>query len=330
MNLNAVMTREELEGSYTFRPAEREDMKALHELLLALEAVEDRGWHSLLDDRYLEFDEDKDPTRNSLLAFDTAGKLAAFSWPEMPEPEAQFEYRGFVWVEVHSDHRQGDLGRYMLNWGENRLAEVFAALPPKLPKVVRVGLNKDLGYHIELFEQAGYRPARYFYHMHKDISQPVSEPQLPADIRLAPWSIDLDRQAFDVFNTSFQDHWNFEPIKYERWQTWFSSHPEFLGDCCFLAMAGDKAVSICICNNRIGDDGEPMGWIRDVGTLREYRGRGLATGLMYASLKALQGRGYTLAGLGVDTENPTGALRIYERMGFEPARQFTMYEKKVA
>jgi mycothiol synthase len=319
-----------VESRYTFRPAKREDIILLHEMLQAIEAVEDRGWTSNLEDHYRELDEDKDPEHNSLLAFDSSGRLAAISWPEAPDSDATQEYRAFLWVEVCLEHRNSGLGEYMLSWGERRCRELFAALPDSLLKVMRMGVSQERKYEINLYEQAGFKPVRYFYLMRRDLSLHVPEPQMPDGIRLVPWSKELDEATLGVFNQSFRDHWGFEPISYERWKTWFSEHPEFLPDCSFLAMDGEQMVSICVCGIRYSGKREPgneMGWIRDVGTLREYRGRGLATGLMNAAMKVFQERGYRTAGLGVDTENSSGALSIYERMGFTPYQNNIMYEK---
>lgn len=317
---------------YTLRPARREDMHLVHAMLQEIGTLEDRGWTSSLEDRLREFDEDPAPDQNSLLAFDQAGKLVGYSWPEAPDPAAQREHRVFAWVEVHPDQRDRGLGSYLFKWGDQRAAAMLAALPPGLPKMIRYGVSEGLQYYIRLVEEAGYQIVRYFYQMRRDLSIPAGEPALADGIRLVPWSPELDQQTHAVFNRSFLDHWGFEPITYERWQTWFSGHPEFRGDCSFLAMDGEQVAAICVCADRYLDErtpGSQVGWIRDVGTLREYRGRGLATGLMLASLRAFQQKGYTSAGLGVDTENPSGALRIYERLGFRPARTTIMYEKQV-
>ena len=66
-----------------------------------------------------------------------------------------------------------------------------------------------------------------------------------------------------------------------------------------------------------------------VGTRREYRGRGLAGTLLSHALHEYRGAGFDEASLDVDSENPTGALGIYERAGFEVERQFTVYAATV-
>ena len=48
-----------------------------------------------------------------------------------------------------------------------------------------------------------------------------------------------------------------------------------------------------------------------MGTLREHRGRGLASALLRHVLLEYRAAGYDEASLAVDSENPTGALGIY-------------------
>jgi mycothiol synthase len=35
----------------------------------------------------------------------------------------------------------------------------------------------------------------------------------------------------------------------------------------------------------------------------------------------------TESALGVDTENPSGALRVYQQMGFRPVKRYSTYRK---
>ena len=57
-------------------------------------------------------------------------------------------------------------------------------------------------------------------------------------------------------------------------------------------------------------------YVAYVGTLPAYRGRGLATRLLAHTLRACRDAGFCTSSLDVDTENPTGALGIYERAGY--------------
>ena len=47
------------------------------------------------------------------------------------------------------------------------------------------------------------------------------------------------------------------------------------------------------------------------------------------SLKLLKEKGMTEAALGVDAENPSGALHLYEKMGFKVEKRAMFYRKPV-
>ena len=79
-----------------------------------------------------------------------------------------------------------------------------------------------------------------------------------------------------------------------------------VGFCLNKRYAADNAVN-----------GRKEGWIDQLGTLAQWRGRGLASQLIVASLHALAAEGLTHAILSVDSDNPTGATRMYRRLGFE-------------
>jgi ribosomal protein S18 acetylase RimI-like enzyme len=72
------------------------------------------------------------------------------------------------------------------------------------------------------------------------------------------------------------------------------------------------------------------GWVRELATRRAWRNKGIATALVCKSMQAFKAAGLDYAGLGVDTENLTGALRIYERLGFVPVRRGINFSKEVS
>jgi hypothetical protein len=65
------------------------------------------------------------------------------------------------------------------------------------------------------------------------------------------------------------------------------------------------------------------------GTRPPWRRRGLATALLLHSFRDFRERGATRDGLGVDGENTTGAVRLYESVGMHVARRTDVYEKTV-
>ena len=71
------------------------------------------------------------------------------------------------------------------------------------------------------------------------------------------------------------------------------------------------------------------GWTENIAVRRPWRKRGLARALIIRSLAMLKAQGMTEAALGVDTQNTSGALRVYESCGFKPVFTSVNYRKEM-
>jgi ribosomal protein S18 acetylase RimI-like enzyme len=58
------------------------------------------------------------------------------------------------------------------------------------------------------------------------------------------------------------------------------------------------------------------GYLERIWTLRDYRGRGIASALVAHALEAYRAAGLAIGHLSVDADNPSHAGTMYERMGF--------------
>jgi ribosomal protein S18 acetylase RimI-like enzyme len=63
------------------------------------------------------------------------------------------------------------------------------------------------------------------------------------------------------------------------------------------------------------------GWLKDVVVRESERGRGVGTALIRQGFAEFARRGVRRVGLKVDARNPTGAPRLYERLGFTTERR---------
>ena len=70
-------------------------------------------------------------------------------------------------------------------------------------------------------------------------------------------------------------------------------------------------------------------FLRLIFVRRRWRNRGIAKAFISRSLRILNEHGMTEATLDVDTENPSGALRLYESLGFKPYSEFTYCRKQL-
>ena len=70
-------------------------------------------------------------------------------------------------------------------------------------------------------------------------------------------------------------------------------------------------------------------YLGQLGVLPEFRGRGLGSALIVESLRAAAAAGMDRSGLTVDTNNTTGALQLYERLGFAVDARETVWALRV-
>ena len=66
-----------------------------------------------------------------------------------------------------------------------------------------------------------------------------------------------------------------------------------------------------------------------LGVRRGWRKHGLATAVLVWTLREAAARGLEAVALDVDAENPTGAKRLYERVGFREMERFLVYRKQI-
>ena len=69
------------------------------------------------------------------------------------------------------------------------------------------------------------------------------------------------------------------------------------------------------------------GYTEGISTRRPWRRRGLASALIVESMKMFKDMGMTETAHGVDAENTSGALRLYKKLGYKVAKQYTIYRK---
>jgi mycothiol synthase len=245
-----------------------------------------------------------------------------------PQPEA--ECRAYLRGQIHPEHRGRGLGEFVLSWMEARGGQRLHEMPDGLPHLLRTNCQDNVHDSIALFERHGFRPVRYHNRMRRDLSQPIPDVSVPDGLTLRPYSREFDRSAWEALNESFRDHWSFEPVTDEEWQMFFIGRSTFRPDMTFLAVEGNRVVGLCFTNvNPEANErqGIKEGWIDDVAVRRPWRKRGVAYALLCQSMRAMKADGLDYATLGVDTENPTGALGLYERLGFVAVRRMITFEK---
>ncbi|HEX2505707.1 MAG TPA: GNAT family N-acetyltransferase [Gaiellaceae bacterium] len=177
-----------------------------------------------------------------------------------------------------------------------------------------------------VLEDAGFRHIRYELEMRIELEDEPPEPDWPDGIAVRAFRPAEDDEAvWRADQESFADHWEYTPDPLEDFRAAVVGHPGFDPELFFLAVAGEELAGFAFC--LIRDLGEPVGWVDILGVRRPWRRRGLGLALLRHSFRELRARGAGWAGLEVDAENLTGAVRLYERAGMRPAHQVAIYER---
>jgi ribosomal protein S18 acetylase RimI-like enzyme len=309
-------------------PPTRADDPEWAALLAAIEAVDERGETYELDDLADEWSSVwSHPETDSIFVWD-GPQIVAFGWLKTQVGEAK-EHRVDCWGGVRPSHRGQGIGRRLLDWQLRRASEIAAGLDPSLG--TRIGL--DAADHqtdlLDLARRAGFAPVRRFLEVARPTAMPLPPVDPPAELELVPWSEELDDAVRAAHASSFADHWGSEPRSEEEWRQWYTGHRAFRPDLSRIAVdRATGAVASFVLSATYPQDWATApveAWINTVGTVREWRGRGAARWVLSDVLErvAASPSGFERAILGVDADNPTGALGLYRSLGFEDVRAVT-------
>ncbi len=306
------------------RPLSRDDLDEVLALIRAAEETSPEPLVTTRDDLMREFDE---PTRD--LAADTlavvsgGGELMAYVMTSLhPEPVRRRSLQ--ISGRVHPRHRGNGLGTELVSWAIRRGRERLGSHDDGLPKELRTYLYESDTAARAIYEAHGLEVDRSFVEMERDLSEPIDPAPLPPSLELRTWSRDLDEAVRRAHNESFAEHWGSEPLSTERWARWLSGTENFLPDASFVVLDGEEVVGYTM-NAAYPEEWEGLGhsegWINGLGTRPAWRGRGIASALIARSCLAFRDLGHERAALGVDSDNATGALGLYERHGFRSTRR---------
>lgn len=269
-----------------------------------------------------------DPARDIVLA-EVNGEVVAYArvfWRDLVEGGRAYECFGFV----HPRWRRRGIGSAMLRHNEARARAIAVGHRAVEPKWLSSdGADADAG-NAELMRRSGYEPVRYFYDMVAVMLDGIVAPPMPDGIVLRPVTREQYRSIWDAGAEAFRDHWGEAEWTEKDWER-FVAEPQNADPRYWRVgwdrdeIAGAVITTIPVEENRVR--GRARVYVASVSVRRAWRRRGLARALLASSLVGAREEGFTSASLGVDTANPTGALGLYESLGFAPARRFTAYRK---
>jgi mycothiol synthase len=192
--------------------------------------------------------------------------------------------------------------------------------------VVRGYVQGDEPVLRDVYESTGWRPIRHSFQMQIELTDDIPEPEWPDGLTPRNFRPGEEERVYEAHMDAFADHWDFRRQPMEDWRRFTVDHHGFDPTLWWLVEDGDELAGLSL--NSWHFSGDPQfGWVGVLGVRPPWRKRGLGMGLLRQSFRDFRSRGATRVGLGVDAENTTGAVRLYERAGMHAVRRNDAYEK---
>ncbi len=239
--------------------------------------------------------------------------------------------RVFLLGGVDPAARGRGLGRAIFAWQLARGAALLHAQPPHLRRFLRTQAYDFERSAIALYERHGFTPVRTVEELLRPLDELPAVPAIPG-IELRAWEPARRTEALAVYNDGFAGAASTTAMDADAWDHRLASAGVRL-DLSWMAWAGDQLIGFALGECFPDDEavtGRRDGWVRYLATQREHRRRGVGEALLLASCHAFRAAGMTHAILGVDSDNPSGASRLYERAGFRPLQRSVQHQIELA
>lgn len=219
--------------------------------------------------------------------------------------------------------------RAMLRHNEDRLREIAKDHPKDNPRLFETWAADTETDWESLLIAHRYKAVRYVFEMLRPNLDDIPDVPMPQGLEVHPAQPEHYRKIWDAAGEAFQDHWGATEWLDEWFEQW-QEKPIFNPKLWQVAWDGDEVAGMVL--NFIHQEenkefNRKRGYTEEICVRRPWRKRGLARALIARSFKALKDQGMTEAALSVDAENITGALGLYESMGFRTVKRHTTFRK---
>lgn len=321
-------------SGFTARPyAGPEDHRAMALLLSRWSeaiGVDSRTTTGQVDTSYAHLN-NCDPEHDMAMVDAPDGSLAGYvrvEWADVPDEPTRY------WVVPHIDPvaRNTSLWDALADAAIDRSLTIAADHQAPNGKVLEGFSDKHNEPDIcAAYERFGFRVVTFGAEMSRSLEGELPSRALPEGLEIRPVTEDQLRQIWEADQEAFRDHWGWsEPTEndYQR----FLEDPHRDISLWRVAWDGNEVagqVKSFISHEENEALGRKRGWTEYISTGRRWRKQGVASALICESFRALREAGMTEAALGVHAENPNGAFRLYESLGFEVESEWLSWQRAI-
>jgi len=235
-----------------------------------------------------------------------------------------------TWVRVHPHYRKRGIGWSLNKWAESRAFELTKQAEENLQTFTVSYINVQEKEAMQLLTEFGAETVRYSWVMEAELSDEISNFDLPEEIQIRSIEPSQYKQVFLLKEEAFEDHWgHIDTTLQEGWKEFETEHvqdPNYDPDLWFSATVNGEMVGM-IFGNKSTPFGPDYGWVAILGVKREWRKHGIGKALLLHFFQKIKEKGSTKVGLSVDSDNLTGATHLYESVGLHVIEQYARLEK---
>jgi len=239
------------------------------------------------------------------------------------------EKKGFIsWLGVLPEYRRRGVGKALVQ-------KAIESLKERGMEIAETALDSTREVCIRLFEDLGFRLIRSSSFMKMSLDKIPFNIGENREVDMRKLDVTSEEDIIllnNLENECFKEHFNYRPSQIEETRHWLLENPWLQWQAYFFAELEGKSVgyiSIGIDEKYNREKETLSGWINDIGVLKPFRRRGIGTALMLKGLNELKNEGLENALLYVDDENPTKAIKLYEKIGFKIVKKTQIYQKKL-
>ena len=248
----------------------------------------------------------------------------------MWDMEEDHTYRYSMFVHLAPQGRGKGLGRPVMEYFLQRLTEIAEQHTDAKAKHFQTWSADNRQWWNDMLEDLGFKKVRYGFGMRRPCDLPVEVTPLPEGIEVRPVEESHMRQIFDAEAEAFRDHWGYVAPTEKDYQRWLEE-PLHNPSLWKVAWDGDEVVGMVL-NFINRDENETFerqrGYTEDISVRRPWRRQGVAQALLTRSIQMFIEMGMDETYLGVDAENPNGALQLYTKVGYQQDRLWLTYRKE--